>query len=89
MSNPFASIPMQQALTQSAEFVRIIFGRLGIHVTRLVIAVEVEHESLDGPTCSAVAWPANEMDEAADLARQARVIFQQGHVARNVRGGDD
>lgn len=87
-ANPFGAVPLDRALKQSAEFVRLIFGRAGFRITRLVIAVEVEHARLDEPMCSAVSWPMNEMDRAADLARQARVIFQQGHAAQNVRGGD-
>lgn len=88
MDSPFDRVPLQPALVQTLEFARLIFGRHGFRLKRLIIAVEVEHPRLEESFCTAGSWPMDGFDEAADLARQARVIFQQAHAAKNVRGGD-
>lgn len=85
--NPYERIPqLNPTLLQAAEFVRLIFGRAGIRVTRFVLAVEIEHKDLDKPFRTAASWPLNEMDEAADLAGEAKTIFRMAHTSQQTKG---
>lgn len=90
--NPYERIPeLQPAVVEASDFVRIAFGRAGIRVTRVVLAVEIEDARLEeelpgGLFRTATSWPMNEMDKGAEVAKEAVRIFQMGHASQQTRG---
>lgn len=85
--NPFEQVPqLQPTMVQAAEFVRLIFGRAGLDMTRLVIAFEVEHKDLDGPLRQVASWPVGEMDKHSELIREAETVLRAAHVAGQAKG---
>lgn len=89
--DPYARIPeLQHALVEASDFVRMAFGRAGLRVTRVVLAVEIEDARLeelpDGRFRTASSWPMNEMDKAATVAKEAVTIFQMGHASQQAKG---
>lgn len=86
--NPFELTPdLQPGLAELMGLLRQMFVRGGFTPRRLVLSIEVDHPAYNGqPYCTSVAWPMNELAEAADLLRQGRTVVLQAHASRQARG---